>query len=111
MRSRAKVSPDSQTGPTTSAAATAATASTAETGTMPCQASYIAGRIRSFIAASSTTKRLPWVCFARITEASSTPAGPTSQRPGSSTMRTSRLCSAPRIAPASAAGSGAGSSR
>ena len=28
---------------------------------MPCQASYIAGRIRSFIAASSTMKRLPCV--------------------------------------------------
>ena len=61
MRLRAKVSPDSQTGPTTSAGVTGATASTAETGTMPCQASYIAGRIRSFIAASSTMKRLPCV--------------------------------------------------
>ena len=48
-------------------------------------------------------KRLPCVCFARMTDASSTPAGPTSQRPGSTTTRTSRLCSAPRMAPASAA--------
>ena len=80
---------------------------------MPCQASYIAGRTRSFIAASSTTKRPPPVstCFTRITEASSTPAGPTSQRPGSTVRRRFRLCSAPAIAPASAAGLGAGSSR
>ena len=42
-----------------------ATAAAAETGTMPCQASYIAGRTRSFIAASSTTKRVPAVCFCR----------------------------------------------
>ena len=37
----------------------AAAARPAPTGPMPCQASYIAGRIRSFIAASSTTNRRP----------------------------------------------------
>ena len=58
-RSTAKVSPVSHTGPTTSAGLThRARHRAAATGTISCQASYSAGRIRSFIAASSTTNRL-----------------------------------------------------
>src|SRR5271169_1847246 len=72
----ANVSLLSQTGPTTEHSLTGATASVGETGTMPCQASYIAGRTRSFIAAFSTTNGSDGVCLTSTTEASSTPAGP-----------------------------------
>src|SRR5271169_6279466 len=75
-RLRANVSLLSHTGPTTEHGLTGATASIGETGTMPCQASYIAGRTRSFIAAFNTTNGCDGVCLTSTTEASSTPAGP-----------------------------------
>ena len=53
-RSRPSQSPDSQTGPTTSQVSGGASRSVH--GTMPIQASYSAGRIRSFIAASTMQK-------------------------------------------------------
>ena len=46
-------------------------------GTMSCQASYSEGRIRSFIAASTTRNARLSPCFTRMTRVSSTPASAT----------------------------------
>ena len=48
-----------------------------------CVAPYSAGRMKSFIAASTTTKVLPRFCFVYSTRIKITPAGPTNERPGS----------------------------
>jgi hypothetical protein len=61
-RLRENVSPLSHTGPTTAAGSAASTASTADTGTIPCHASYMAGRTRSLIdlrPAPRTARREP----------------------------------------------------
>ena len=51
---------------------------------MSCHASYRAGRIRSFIAASTTANRFAPLCLRYSTRVSNTPALPTMERPGSS---------------------------
>src|SRR5215471_14736331 len=53
-RSRVKVSVVSQTGPTTSVGVDGAPRAGSRTGKIRCSALYIAGRTRSFIAASTT---------------------------------------------------------
>ena len=50
---------------------------------MPIQAWYIAGRIRSFMAASTMQKFFSSPGFKYNTSLTSTPALPTSERPGS----------------------------
>ena len=81
------------------------------TGRMPCQASYMAGRTRSFIAASSDDEAPPRPASRAPRAASSSPAGPAIQRPGSSITGRPSPPSVALMAPASAAGVGAGSSR
>ena len=83
-RPRPSQSPDSQTGPTMSYSWAAAVVGS--TVTMSCQASYIAGRIRSFIAASTTAKRLSPLALSTSTRVSSTPALPTIARPNSNSV-------------------------
>ena len=80
-RSRAKVSPVSQIGPTMLAVIRSPVGRTASKS---CQASYSAGRARSFIAASTITKGGPLPPrFTRMTRVSRTPALPEITRPGS----------------------------
>jgi hypothetical protein len=82
-RALAKVSLLSQTGPTTSNSASAAPSTGWRSGTMPCQASYIAGRTRSFIAASRMTKFRVRPGLMKSTRDNRTPASPQIDRPGS----------------------------
>ena len=97
-RSRPSQSPDSHTGPTIHGLRRFATLRHA--GTMPIQASYIAGRIRSFIAASTMQKFFAPPGFRYSTLATSTPALPTSERPGSSRELAVAVAAACRCAPA-----------
>ncbi len=98
---RAKQSPDSQTGPTMSARVRAPETRWARV--IGCVASYSAGRMKSFIAASTITKFLPRFRLLYKTRISNTPALPINDLPGSINMwqpsgRTMRASSAAQAA-------------